>query len=52
MTPIDYFDNLLLDKNMNIYIFHHSNELDDEKGRPAILLKYRTKISLVWNWNT
>ncbi|BDT03488.1 hypothetical protein [Spiroplasma ixodetis] len=35
-------------KNMNIYILHRSNELDHEKGRPAILLKYRTKVSLVW----
>ncbi|WDA54962.1 MAG: hypothetical protein PPFGHCPK_01443 (plasmid) [Spiroplasma endosymbiont of Drosophila atripex] len=36
---------------MGIYLLHRSNELDHEKGRPAILLKYRTKTSLIW-WGT
>jgi len=42
-TMIDLFY-----KNMNVYALHRFNELDHENGRPAILLKYRTKVSLVW----
>lgn len=35
-------------KKMCIYRIHRSNQLDHEKGRPAILLKYKSQISLVW----
>ncbi|MBP1525833.1 MAG: hypothetical protein H9Q65_04645 [Spiroplasma ixodetis] len=35
-------------KNMGLYKLHRSNELDHEHGRPAILLKYKFKKSLVW----
>lgn len=35
-------------KNMSIYVLHRSDELDHEQGRPALLIKYRTKISLIW----
>lgn len=38
-------------KNMNVYLLHRDNELDHKKGRPAILLNYKSESSLVW-WGT
>lgn len=35
-------------KNMGIYIVHRTYEKDHKKGRPAILLKYKSQTSLVW----
>ena len=35
-------------KKMYVYTLHRSDELDHEKGRPAILLKYKSIKSLVW----
>ncbi len=39
-------------KNMHVYVLHLSNNLDHKMGRPAILLKFKNKYSLVWYGTT
>jgi len=39
-------------KNMHVYVLHRSNNLDHKMGRPAILLKFKNKYSLVWYGTT
>lgn len=39
-------------KSMHVYVLHRSNNLDHKMGRPAILLKFKNKYSLVWYGTT
>ncbi|WP_342254545.1 hypothetical protein [Spiroplasma endosymbiont of Zeiraphera isertana] len=41
MTQIIY-------KSMHVYVLHRSDELDHKYGRPAILLRFKIKYSLIW----
>jgi len=45
MKFIDY-------KPMRIYLLYRSDEIDHEKGRPAIFLKYFGHQSLIWSGTT